>query len=95
MNRLSLSPGEVLAINDRLENIEKLLKHQAPADADAIMTTEQVMKFLSVSRRCLQGWRDKGLIMYSAVQGKFYYRLSAINRMLNNHQQNKEVDICI
>jgi hypothetical protein len=93
MARLVLSPGEISEIFEKLESIEKQLKNKAPQQDDPILTTEQVMNYLSVSRRSLQNWRDNGLIEYSAVNGKFYYRVSAINKMLDRHlQKNGDVN---
>ncbi len=90
MARVTLSPGEVQALYDKLEGIEKILKNKAPLTNDPVLTTEQVMSYLSISRRSLQSWRDNGQIEYSAVNGKFYYRLSAINKMLDNNLQKME-----
>lgn len=90
MSRIVLSPGEVQALYEKLESIEKLVRNRTPQTEDPILTTEQVMSYLSVSRRSLQNWRDNGLIEYSAVNGKFYYRVSAINKMLDNHLQKME-----
>ena len=90
MARLVLSPGEAQALYEKLDSIEKLLKNKAPQQDDPILTTEQVMTYLSVSRRSLQNWRDNGLIEFSAVNGKFYYRVSAINKMLDRHLQKME-----
>ena len=87
MSRMTLSPGEVQAFYDKLEDIEKLVREQKPQLEDSILGTEGVMNLLNVSRRSLQNWRDNGLIEYSAVNGKFYYRVSAINKMLDNHLQ--------
>jgi len=52
---------------------------------EPIYNTEQLLDLLKVSRKTLQGWRDKGLIEFSAVNGKFYYRHGAVIKMLDNH----------
>lgn len=52
---------------------------------EPIYNTEQLLELLQVSRRTLQDWRDKGLIEFSAVRGKFYYRYSSVMKMLENH----------
>ena len=90
MSRVNLSPGEVQAFYEKLDRIEKLLKHQSPETDDPILTTEQVMNLLSVSRRCLQSWRDYQKIEYSVVNGKFYYRFSDINNMLERNKRKIE-----
>ena len=82
MGRIVVLPEELEVIENRLSGIEKLLKKEQHQVEDPILDTEGVMNLLKVSRRCLQGWRDHGMIEFSAVGGKFYYKMSAINRML-------------
>lgn len=51
----------------------------------AVYTTADVINLLKVSRRTLQKWRDSGLIEFSAIGNKFYYKSSAIEKMLEKH----------
>ena len=53
---------------------------------DPILDTEGVMDLTHSSRRTVQTWRDNGWIESSAVGGKYLYRLSAVNKMLENHK---------
>ena len=87
MTRIIVLPEELQIVVDRLEKIEKVLKREQKNVDDPILGTEDVLNLLKVSRRCLQSWRDEALIEFSAIKGKFYYRLSAINRMLESHLQ--------
>ena len=52
---------------------------------DSIITTNQLMKVLSICRRSDQNLRDSGKLTFYKVGGKIYYRLSDINKMLDNH----------
>lgn len=88
--RIVVLPEELEVIENRLIEIEKVLKKEQHHTDDPILDTEGVMNLLKVSRRSLQNWRDQGVIEFSAVGGKFYYRLSAINKMLDNHLQKME-----
>lgn len=85
--RIVVLPEELEVIEDRLKEIEKVLKSEQRFLDDPILDTEGVMTLLKVSRRSLQNWRDQGIIEFSAVNGKFYYRVSAINEMLQRHIQ--------
>lgn len=87
MKRIIVLPEELQLICDRLSEVEKALKKEQFDVKDPILTTEDVMAMLKVSRRTLQTWRDEMLIDFSSVKGKFYYRLSAVNKMLDNHLQ--------
>ncbi len=92
MRRIVVLPEQLEVIEDRLKEIEKVLKSEQHHMEDPILDTEDLMTLLKVSRRTSQNWRDQGMIEFSAVGGKFYYRLSAINKMLDNHLQKEEGD---
>jgi len=83
--RIIVLPEELEVIETRLASIEGALKKEQHQATDPILDTEGVMTLLKVSRRSLQNWRDQGLIEFSAVGGKFYYRMSAINKMLEKN----------
>ena len=90
MRRIIILPEELQIISEKLEKIEATLKKEQKQIEDPILTTEDVMNLLKVSRRSLQTWRDEGLIEFSTIKGKFYYRLSAINSLLT-----KNINPCI
>jgi len=52
---------------------------------DPIITTDQLMKVLSICRRTAQNLRNSGKLTFYKVGGKIFYRLSDINKMLDNH----------
>ncbi len=90
MGRIIVYPEEIQLLLSKLESIERSLRKEHPYIDDPILDTEDLMKLLKISRRSLQTWRDTGLIEFSQVNGKFYYRVSAINRMLEAHKINKD-----
>ncbi len=52
---------------------------------DTIYNTDELIHLLKVSRRTVQNWRDQGTIEFSQVNGKIYYRMSAIAKMLDQN----------
>lgn len=89
MGRIIVYPEEIQLLLEKLDNIEKSLRKEHPHIEDPILDTEGIMKLLKISRRSLQTWRDTGLIEFSQVNGKFFYRASAINKMLEAHKSNR------
>ena len=85
MHRIIVLPEQLQVVVDRLEKVEKALKTEHRNIEDPILDSEGVMKILNISRRTLQNMRDERLLEYSQVNGKFYYRMSAINRMLDSN----------
>ena len=45
------------------------------------------MNLLSISRRTLQSYRDKGILGFTAIGKKFYYRLGEIKCLLESNYQ--------
>jgi hypothetical protein len=74
----------------RIKKCENLVKQPHPNLVDPILTTEELTQVAKASRRTIQKWRDHNVIEFSAVNGKFYYRMSAVDKMLNNHLQKME-----
>lgn len=54
-------------------------------NADNVYNTDELMFLLKVSRRTVQNWRDQGIIEFSQINGKIYYRNSAIAKMLDQN----------
>jgi hypothetical protein len=69
---------EVKAIKDAIRNSNlELIKWFDNTD---------VKEMLHISSRTLQRLRVTGMLKYSKVNGKIYYRLADINAMLENNQ---------
>ena len=85
MQRITLTPGEAQALYDKLDGIERILTDEQRHIEDPILSTEQVMRLLNVSRRKLQTMRDNMEIEYSAINAKFFYRMSSITKMLDQN----------
>ncbi len=83
--RIVVLPEELAVLVSEVRNVKELLKKNQHSIEDPILDTEGLMNLLKTSRRTVQTWRDQGTIAFSQINGKFYYRLSAINDMLNKH----------
>ena len=40
---------------------------------------------MNISKRTAQTWRDEGLISYSQVGSKIYYRMSDVQKLLDSN----------
>jgi hypothetical protein len=69
----------------RLDDLQKELSQKQRNPKEVIYDSADVMKVLNISKSTLQRMRDEGLIGFSQVQNKFYYRQSDINEMLDKH----------
>lgn len=66
------------------EMIVKLLE-QYDMNKERIYTNKQVMELLGVKDKLIKRYRDEGLIAYSQVGDKYWYRKEDIDAFLSNH----------
>ena len=59
-------------------------KKIAPPAPDKWMDAQDVCLALGISKTCLQNYRDNGLIPYSNIGGKFFYREVDIQEILES-----------
>ncbi len=70
-------------MNKRLREIAQM--HRPLFGGEIYLTGREVCERLFVSPRTLQDYRDKGIIPYTQIAGKILYRLSDINRLLQEN----------
>ena len=70
-------------ISRRLREIAQT--HRPLFGGEIYLTGRDVCERLFVSPRTLQDYRDKGIIPYTQIAGKILYKLSDINRLLQEN----------
>lgn len=46
------------------------------------MDNEEFLKFMGISKRTAQCWRDEGKISFSQVGNKIYYKMADVDKLL-------------
>jgi len=52
---------------------------------------QEIMQMLHISQRTLQTLRSSGIIPYSKINGKFYYKVSDIEKILQRNYSNNKI----
>jgi hypothetical protein len=86
---------------ERIENILKRLDEQMVFvvakmklnekidPEDVFFDNQEFMNLMNISKRTAQEWRNKDIIKFSQVGNKIYYRLSDIQKLLNDNYNSK------
>lgn len=78
------------AILKRLEEIEKKASEKEPNPDNVWLDNQEFCQLLKISKRTAQTYRDRGIVAFSQVESKVYYRLSDIHQMLEkNHKSSR------
>jgi len=80
-------------ILNQLNEIKLQLK-KLQYNNDVFLDNQEFLQVMNISKRTAQQWRDSGIIAYSQVGAKIYYRFSDIEDLLNkNHIKAKDKNI--
>ena len=72
-------------INRQLKEISSSLRLRATEPSEKIIDNCDFISLMKISKRTAQAWRDEGIISYSQIGAKIYYKLSDIEFLLNSH----------
>ena len=75
-------------IKDIKARIDLLRQSRAERLKDTWLDNQDVLQALHISKRTLQTFRTNGTIRYSKIQGKFYYKVSDIEQLLQDNYYN-------
>ena len=71
---------------DKIAELQRNFKTRASESlVETWLTNHEVAKILRVTFRTLQNYRDKGILPFSQVGSKIYYRASDIQAHLDRH----------
>ncbi|MBL4653433.1 MAG: helix-turn-helix domain-containing protein [Flavobacteriales bacterium] len=86
MRNILITEEAYKELTERLINIEVFLKAKQSDIENVFLDNQEFLQLMYISKRTAQNWRDQGIVSYSQIGGKIYYRLSDILEMLDKHK---------
>jgi 3-methyladenine DNA glycosylase Tag len=85
MEAIILSKDQYTELVARLDEITTRLNAKNEPKKDAILDNQEFLQLMKISKRTAQTWRDEGRISFSQVGNKIYYKLSDVEKLLQEH----------
>ena len=86
MKTTEKSQIELKQIQEKLEALsQRINKIQKEKFETQIIDNADFIQLMNISNSTARNWRNKGLIAYSQIENKIYYKVSDIQLLLNNH----------
>jgi len=87
MNVITIESQAFMKIMDDLEAIRENLNQKAAQNplGEKWLDIQETCQLLKVSKRTLQNYRDNGVLPYSQIAGKIYFKASDIQTHLEKH----------
>lgn len=85
MEVITLQSQAFNEIVGKIEQINKRLSEKEKEPQEKWLDNQELMQLLKISKRTAQHYRDSGLISFSQVGNKIYYKLSDVEELLKRH----------
>ncbi|CAN1570391.1 Helix-turn-helix domain, group 17 [Spirosomataceae bacterium] len=85
MDAIILSKDQFDFINAHLEQIKSYLSNKQKDPKDVFLDNQEFLQLMNISKRTAQSWRDDGVISFSQVGSKIYYRMSDVQALLDKN----------
>lgn len=84
----------IIRLSDDIRVVKAYLQciiRKSPAEQfrDNWIDSQDVMQALHISKRTLQSLRDNGVLPYSRINNKFYYKVADVEALLENNYSGK------
>ena len=85
MEAIILSKDQYAELVARLDEITTRLNAKNEPKKDTFLDNQEFLILMKISKRTAQTWRDEGRISFSQVGNKICYKLSDVEKLLNEH----------
>lgn len=85
MEVITMETSAYKDIINRMEYIAVALVEKKKNPKEIFVDNQEFIKLMNISKRTAQTWRDEGIIGFSQIGHKIYYRMSDIHDLLDNN----------
>lgn len=85
MEAIILSKDQFEQLITTVNQIAESVKTKFTPKQEVFVDNEEFIKMMKISRRTAQTWRDEGKVSFSQVGNKIYYKLSDIERTMQEY----------
>jgi Helix-turn-helix domain len=85
MNAVIITQQNYDELISRLDRIQQEVINKQKSPVDTFIDNQEFIQIMNVSKRTAQSWRDEGIISFSQIGSKIYYRMSDVQSLLDKH----------
>ena len=90
MEAIILSKEQFDALMSKIDDIHHKINSKNLPKQEVFLDNEEFIKMLKISRRTAQTWRDEGKISFSQVGNKIYYKLSDVEKTMDEYSHGRK-----
>ncbi len=86
MNIVAIEAKTLQEILDRLAAIEQRIEPKGDSPEHRWLDNQEFCQFLKISKRTAQNYRDQGVVAFSQIESKVYYKLADVYSLLESNR---------
>ena len=85
MEAIIITKDQFSDLMTKLDTIQNQLNSKVDPKKETFLDNQEFLLLMKISKRTAQTWRDEGKISFSQVGSKIYYKLSDVEKLLQEH----------
>jgi hypothetical protein len=85
MEAIIITKDQFSDLMSKLDTIQSQLNSKTDPKKETFLDNQEFLLLMKISKRTAQTWRDEGKISFSQVGSKIYYKLSDVEKLLQEH----------
>jgi hypothetical protein len=85
MDAIIFTKDQFTDLMTKLDTIQSQISIKADPKKETLLDNQEFLLLMKISKRTAQTWRDEGKISFSQVGNKIYYKLSDVEKLLQEH----------
>ncbi|MDP3312330.1 helix-turn-helix domain-containing protein [Lutibacter sp.] len=85
MDAIIFTKDQFSDLMSKLDTIQNQISFKSDPKKETYLDNLEFLTLLKISKRTAQTWRDEGKISFSQVGSKIYYKLSDVEKLMQEH----------
>jgi hypothetical protein len=85
MEAIIFTKDQFTDLMSKLDTIQSQISQKADPKKETFLDNQEFLILLKISKRTAQTWRDEGEISFSQVGNKIYYKLSDVEKLMQEN----------
>ena len=85
MEAIIFTKDQFTNLMTKLDTIQSQISSKSDVKKETFLDNQEFLLLLKISKRTAQTWRDEGKISFSQVGNKIYYKLSDVEKLMQEN----------
>ena len=85
MGAVILTTEQYNALLTKLEVVATAVEEQKKSPEETFLDNQEFIQLMNISKRTAQTWRDEGIVSFSQIGSKIYYRMKDVDMLLSKN----------